>query len=119
MRVRLDFTVSERGLPAIIIIRTMSGELVLYKKVYCRQNRLCFCSRSRNLIITVRPFDAGLYEKSFFFKFGQKSCYRLWLDFKFTAQNAREELQSFYLYDENYFFPIKSAELKFFGRERL
>ena len=116
MKVRLDFTVSNRGLPAIIIIRAMSGELILYKKVYCRQNRLCFCSRSRNLIITVRPFDAGLYEKSFFLKFGCRPCVKLRLDFDFTARASE---QVFYLYDENYFFPIPSAELEFFGAERI
>lgn len=115
MKVRLNFTVPDNGLPALIIIRNMSGELVLHKRVYFRRNRLCFCSKSRNLIITVRPFDAGLYEKSYFLKFGNLSCYDLRLDFKFTARSVREELQTFYLYDENYAFPIESAFLYFSG----
>ena len=113
MKVRLDFTVSDRGLPALVIIRNFDGELILYKKIFFRRNRLCFCSKSRNLIITVRPFDAGFYEKSYFIKFGRYSCYDMRLDFRFTAEDAREELQTFYLYDENYMFPIKSANLFF------
>lgn len=115
MKVRLDFTVSDNGLPSLIIIRNFDGELVLYKRVYCRRNRLCFCSKSRNLIITVRPFDAGIYEKSYFIKFGRLPCYCIRLDFKFTEKSPREELQTFYLYDENYAFPIERAFLYFSG----
>ncbi|MBR0188942.1 MAG: hypothetical protein IJQ23_00990 [Clostridia bacterium] len=114
MRVRLDFTVSDTGLPAIIIIRNMSGELILYEKVYCRRNRLCFCSRSRNLIITVRPFDAGLYEQSYFIKFGRRACYNIRLTFNFTVRNVAAT-QTFYLFDENYSFPIERANLFFSG----
>ena len=114
MRVRLDFTVSGKGLPALIIIRDFYGGLILYEKVYQRRNRLCFRSKSRNLIITVRPFDADLYEKSYFLKFGCRPCYGVRLDFKFTETGGGEK-QTFYLYDENYDFPIPQAVLEFFG----
>ena len=112
MTIRLDFTVSRNGLPAIIIIREMSGRLILYKTVYFRRNRLCFCSESRNVIITVRPFNADYYEKSYFLKLGCLPCYDIRLDFRFTAA-VTATVQRFYLFDENYLFPIESATLFF------
>ena len=114
MRVRLDFTVSHNGLPALLIIRDFSGELILYKRVYFRHNRLCFCSESRNLIITVRPVNADFYELSYFIKLGCCSCYHIRSDFTFTANNERW-LQTFSLYDETYMFPVKNARLYFSG----
>lgn len=114
MKVRLNFSVSENALPAIIVVRSMCGGLVLYKKVYCKQNYLCFCTKSRNLIITVRPFNADFYEQSYFIKFGRCPVYDIRLNFNFTAQSAAA-LQTFYLYDKNYLFPVKSAELYFSG----
>lgn len=113
MKVGLDFTVSESGLPALITVRSMGGELIWYGKVYRRRNRLCFCSKSRNLIITVRPFNDDFYEKSYFIKFGQRICYDIRLDFDFTAKNEKESLQTFYLYDGNYRFLVAQAELTF------
>ena len=112
MKVRLDFSVSENSLPALLIIRSFDGRLILYKRVYERQNFLCFCSEHRNLIITVRPMNADYYEQSYFIKFGCSPCYNLRLDFNFTAESI-ERLQTFYLFDENYSFPIESATLFF------
>ena len=114
MKVRLQVTVSRNGLPALIIIREFSGRLILYRRVYQRQNSLCFCSDSRNVIITVRPFNADFYEKSYFLKFGCRPCYNINLDFVFTAAIIGT-IQRFYLYDENYLFPIESATLFFSG----
>lgn len=114
MKVRLEFSVSENALPALIIIRSFDGRLILYKRVYQRRNFLCFCSKSRSLIFTVRPMNADFYEKSYFLKIGCRSCVNLRLDFKFTAENI-ERLQTFYLFDENYSFPIESAKLFFTG----
>ena len=114
MKVRLNFNVSANALPALITVRSMSGRLILYKKVYERRNFLCFCSNSRNLIITVRPMSADFYEQSYFIKFGHCPCYNLRLDFNFTAQSNAER-QIFYLYDANYFFPVSRAELYFSG----
>lgn len=114
MKVRLNFTVSQNGLPAIIIVREMNGRLILYKTVYQRQNLLCFCSKSRNIIITVRPFNSDFYEKSYFLKFGCRQCVNLSLDFNFTARKTAL-LQTLYLFDENYLFPIESANLFFTG----
>ena len=112
MKVRLDFTVSENALPALIIIRGFSGRLILYKRVNGGENSLCFCARERNLIITVRPYNSCYEEKSYFIKFGCKNCYRLRLDFVFTPKTIKSE-QEFYLYDEFYRFPISSAVLGF------
>ena len=116
MKVGLDFTVSESGLPALIIVRSMGGELILYKRIYRRRNFLCFCSKSRNLIITVRPFNADFNEKSYFIKFGRRACYDIRLDFGFTAENAVAS-QTFYLYDGNYRFLVAQAELCFFATD--
>ena len=113
MKVRLNFTVSQNGLPALLIIRSFDGRLILYRRVYNRQSCVSFCSRSRNLIITVRPISADFYEKSYFLKLGCSPCVNLRLDFNFTAAIAREDLQTFYLIDEHYSFPIASAELIF------
>ena len=112
MKVRLGFSVSENSLPALLIIRGFDGRLILYKKVYQRQNTVCFCTCTKNLIITVRPMNADYYEQSYFIKLGRRPCYDLRLDFNFTAQ-ARESLQTFYLFDENYLFPIEEATLLF------
>ncbi|MBQ9485461.1 MAG: hypothetical protein IJU83_01340 [Clostridia bacterium] len=112
MKVRLEFSVSENALPALFIIRSFDGRLILYKRVYRRQNFLCFCTKSRNLIITVRPYNAEFYEKSYFLKFGCRPCVNLRLDFNFTAVSA-ERLQTFCLFDENYSFPITRAVLSF------
>ena len=114
MKVRLEFSVSENALPALIIIRSMGGELILYKRIYSSRNYLCFCSKSRNLIFTVRPLNADFYEKSYFIKLGCCPCYEISLDFLFTA-DRNTALQTFYLYDETYMFPIKNAELYFLG----
>ncbi|MBO4251931.1 MAG: hypothetical protein J5911_04660 [Clostridia bacterium] len=112
MKVRLDLTVSNNALPALIIIRGFSGRLVLYKRLNGGKNSLCFSARERNLIITVRPFNACYPEKSYFIKFGCKICYRLRLDFIFTPKVVVSE-QRFCLYDEFYRFPISSAVLEF------
>ena len=114
MKVRLDFTVSGNALPALVIIRGFSGRLILYRRVFSGQNTLCFCTRERNLIITVRPYNSCYEEKSFFIKFGALPCYRLRLDFEFTPKSV-EAVQDFYLYDENYRFPIPYAVLSFDG----
>ena len=114
MKVRLEFTVSANALPALIIIRSFDGRLILYKRIYCRHGVLCFCSKSRNLIFTVRPINADFYEKSYFIKFGRLLCVDLMLDFNFTAQSERV-LQTFYLYDGNYLFPVQGASLYFSG----
>ena len=116
MKVRLDFSVSENSLPALLIIRGFDGRLILYKKVYQRQNTVCFCTCTKNLIITVRPLDADFYEQSYFIKFGHCPFYNIRLDFNFTAQ-TKTVLQSFYLYDRNYLFPVRSANLYFSGAE--
>ena len=112
MRVRLNFSVSENALPALITVRSFDGRLILYKKVYRRQNAVCFCTNAKNLVITVRPMSADYYEQSYFIKFGRRPCYDLRLNFDFTAQNG-ESLQTFYLFDENYLFPIEDATLFF------
>ena len=112
MRVRLNFSVSQNALPALIIIRDFDGRLILYKRVYERRNLLYFCTKSRNLIITVRPYYADFYEKSYFLKFGCRPCVNLRLDFDFTAEST-ERLQTFYQFDENYSFPIERATLSF------
>lgn len=114
MKVRLEFSVSQNALPAVITVRSFDGRLILYETVYQRRNLLCFCSRSKNLIITVRPVNADFYEKSYFLKFGCRSCVKLRLDFNFTAR-AIESEQKFYLFDENYSFPIERAILYFSG----
>ncbi|MEG9430206.1 MAG: hypothetical protein VZQ61_04705 [Christensenellaceae bacterium] len=114
MKVRLDFSVSENALPALLIIRSFDGRLILYKRVYERRNFLCFCTKSRNLIITVRPYNADFYEKSYFLKFGCCPCYNIRLDFNFTVCNPVSP-QIFYLVDENYLFPIERAKLFFSG----
>jgi len=115
MCVRLDFTVAGNGLPAIITVRSMRGRLILYRRVSRSINSLCFCTCERNLVITVRPFNADLYEKSFFVKLGCRPCVYLSLDFNFQ-ERLEESLQRFCLLDENYLFPIRQAEL-FFTRE--
>lgn len=112
MKVRLLFSVSENALPALITVRTFDGRLILYEKVYRRRNAVCFCTCAKNLIITVRPFSDDYYEQSYFIKLGRRPCYDLRLDFSFTAQNG-ESLQTFYLFDENYLFPIEEANLLF------
>lgn len=114
MKVRLNFSVSENALPALLIIRSFDGRLILYKRVYERRNFLCFCSEHRNLIITVRPMSADFYEQSYFIKFGCRPCYNLRLNFNFTAINTGA-IQTFYLFDENYLFPIERATLFFSG----
>ena len=112
MRVRLNFTVSENALPALITVRSFDGRLILYEKVYRRQNAVCFCTCAKNLIITVRPFNADFYENSYFLNFGRCFCANIRLNFNFAAQDG-ESLQTFYLFDENYLFPIEDATLIF------
>lgn len=114
MKVRLNFSVSENALPALITVRSFDGRLILYKKIYQRRNLLCFCSKNRNLIITVRPYNADFYEKSYFLKTGCRPCVNISLDFNFTAENSVSP-QTFYLFDENYLFPIERAILFFTG----
>ena len=114
MKVRLTFTVSKTALPALITVRDFDGRLILYKRIYCARNLLCFCSKSRNLIITVRPYNADFYEKSFFIKFGRRACYNIRLDFNFNVSEVAAP-QNFYLFDGNYLFPVQSARLYFSG----
>ncbi|MBQ9485741.1 MAG: hypothetical protein IJU83_02765 [Clostridia bacterium] len=113
MKARLMVTVSENALPALITVRSMGGRLILYKKIYQRRNFLCFCSCERDLIITVRPYNADFFEKSYFIKLWRCPPYYIRLDFAFT--NNSERLQVFYLVDENYGIPVKQAELFFSG----
>ena len=114
MTVRLNFTVSTNGLPALLIIRSFDGRLILYRRIYDRQNSLCVCVDSRNIIVTVRPFNADFYEKSYFLKLGCRPCYNIRLNFVFTAAVVGT-IQRFYLIDENYLFPIANATLFFSG----
>ena len=111
MKVCVEYTVSANALPATIAIRTFGGSLIYYGKVRCGFNRLCFCSRERKIIITVRPYDADFSEKSYFIKFGRCPRYDIRLNFGFVSET--ETVQTFCLYDENYRFPIPDAKLFF------
>ncbi len=115
MRVRLEFTVSSAALPALITVRSFGGRLILYGKVRRRRNVLCFCTESRNLIVTVRPFSYDFYEKSYFIKLGRCPCADIRLHFDFAERYSAETLQTFYLTDLNYGFPVEDAELSFSG----
>lgn len=112
MRIRLEFTVSENALPALIIVRSFGGRLVFYKRVCGGRNVIFFCTSERNLIITVRPYNANFAEQSFFIKLRRKNCQNLFLNFRFAEEDGETE-QTFYLYDLNYRFPVLSATLRF------
>lgn len=115
MRVRLDFSVSENALPALITVRSFGGRLILYGKVRRRRNVLYFCTESRNLVVTVRPMNGDFDEKSYFIKFGRCPCADIRLHFNFAERYSAETLQTFYLTDLNYGFPVENAKLSFSG----
>lgn len=114
MKVRLNFSVSENALPALLIIRSFDGRLILYKRIYRRQNFLCFCTCRRNLIITVRPYNADYGEISKFIKLENYPCGYIRENFRFSA-DVPSARQIFYLSDENYGFPVEIAALFFNG----
>ena len=116
MRVKLYFNVSEKGLPAVLTIRNFDGELLYYKKVRTRRDCVCFDTfGSRNIIVTVRPYNASYYESSKFIKLSCMPCQRLYLSFDFVEKSSGAGFtQDFYLYDKNYRFPV-SGILRFLG----
>lgn len=114
MKVRLVFTVSDNALPALITVRSFSGRLMLFRNVRAGRNELCFNTCARNLIVTVRPYDVRYSAKAYFIKAGSCRCLCVRLVFNYAALWA-EALQSFTLYDANYFFPVESAVLSFSG----
>ena len=112
MRVRLHFAVSENALPAEIVIKDFNGRLILKRSVYSGRNRLCFCIKDKNFIITVRPYSVNFYSQAVFIRAGNYNCITLRLNFAFTKRLPKW-LQTFTLLDGNYSFPIKNATLFF------
>ena len=88
MRVKLYFSVSRKGLPAVLTVRNFDGEILFYKVIFTKENVVCFntCG-SRNIIVAVRPYNADFYESSQFIKLPCARCYRLYLSFNFVKRN--------------------------------
>ena len=121
MRVKLCFSVSRKGLPAVVTVRGFDGEILLYKVINTKENIACFdtCGR-RNIIVSVRPYNADFYESSQFIRLPCVRCYALNLSFDFVKRtNCGGFTQVFYLCDEFYRFPIDNAVLGFYGVKRL
>ena len=112
MNLRLKITVSQNAIPAFIVIRNFSGEILYFNKIYRRETCLCLRTCEKNLIITVTPFNQRYREISKFLKFGNIACYCLRLNYEFEEQ-VPETLQNFTLTDANYGFKIASAILSF------
>ncbi len=110
----VDMRVNAAALPAVVTVADLCGE-VLYRAVVRRgDNRFCLRVRRRNIMISVRPLN-GAFNPSFrYFKFGCARRARLSLDFRFDGGTVASE-QTFYLYDENYLFPVASALMNFNG----
>lgn len=111
MKVNLRISVNSVGLPAEFIVRDFSGNIVFYRKFINSYNVFTFCSKSKDLIFTVRPYDADYKELSKFLRLPCLRCVCAYLDFNFTAPEI--SLQNFTLTDANYFFPIESGVLYF------
>ena len=113
MRVKLCFSVCQNGLPAVLIVRNFDGELLYYKRIRKAQDCVCFDTfGSRNIIVTVRPYNADYYESSKFIKLSCMPCQRLYLSFDFVMRCSGGFTQDFYLSDRNYGFPV-SGILRF------
>ena len=113
MKIRLNFTVSESGLPALITIWERRCGLVFYKTVNSRKESLCFLAESGNLTVSVRPLNSEFSEKKYYFKLGPCPFYEINLNFVFSEEVS---VQRFRLFDANYLFPIETAALVFTGR---
>ena len=100
----------------MLTVRNFDGELLYYKRVHKSRDCVCFntCD-SRNIIVTVRPYNADYYESSKFIKLSCMPCQRLYLSFDFVMRCAGAGFaQDFYLSDRNYGFPV-NGELRFWG----
>ena len=115
MKVRFLFNVSAFALPAVLTVRDFNGNLVFYKKVFVGKNCVCFKTLSRNLIITVRPVNSEYLSSRVFIKLPCACFYLLRYNFV-LFKSFNESEQEFYLQDENYSFPVKSALLSFYGK---
>ena len=121
MRVKLYFSVSRKGLPAVLTVRNFDGEILFYKVIFTKENVVCFntCG-SRNIIVAVRPYNADFYESSQFIKLPCARCYRLYLSFNFVKRTGDAlPTQIFYLCDAVYRFPIRDATLEFRNLKRV
>lgn len=112
MKIRLNFNISPNALPALLTVRDFRGRLVFYEKIYFPRNRLCFCTRAKNLIISVSPYNAAYHEKSYYIKLEECGCTCFRLNFDVEERDVSSE-QNFYLVDYNYGFPVLSAILRF------
>lgn len=115
MKVRLRLGVPLNCLPAELIVRDYSGNIVFYKRRICADNYYTFCTRSRNLIFTVRPINADYAEISKFLRFPCAKCVCLKLFYGFSETPVYTAQNNFTLFDANYSFPIISATLSFTG----
>ena len=115
MRVKLCLSVSQNGLPAVLTVRNFDGEILFYQVIRRKNNCVCFDTfGSRNIIVAVRPFNSDYYENSRFIKLPCVPCQTLWLSFDFVKRTGGAGFtQTFYLYDENYGFPISDGILRF------
>ena len=111
MKIKVRVKVSVNGLPADFIVRDFSGNIVFFKRFINSFNCFTFCTRSRDLIFTVRPYSADYTEQSKFLRFPCARCVCADLNFNYTT--PQPYLQSFTLVDANYLFPIDSAVLFF------
>ncbi|MBQ6979629.1 MAG: hypothetical protein IJQ07_03190 [Clostridia bacterium] len=113
MKVRLIISVSKKGLPAFLTVRTFQGKLIFSKMVRCGLNEVCFCSANRKLIFSLMPINADYLGLSYYLKLPACPCQTVRVHFD-IKESERTALQSFTLYDKNYNFPIISALLRFF-----
>lgn len=114
MKVRLELSVSENALPALVNVKDSDGRLILCKKVNRKRNVLCFCVKNGNFSVAVRPFSADFYRQTYYIKARRCGCFSIRLNFVFTERETIA-LQTFTLFDRNYNFAIENAELLFFG----
>ena len=112
MLLNLNVIADGRDLPAVLTVSDERGGVIIKQSVGNIRTHAAITACTDCIVISFSPIGSTYHRAVRFIKLCGLNCrYELNIHFPFRQNDTF--LQNFYLYDKNYFLPIRSATLYF------